>query len=420
MNEASTGSGGAGPEPLTPRWLRRSSAWAWQLGLLLLFLVATYWIVTHFLVVTLPLMIVAVLSTLTMPPRDALERRGMKPSLAASAVVLGSIVILVLGAVALAPSFANQLGDLGPKMEDGYESVLDWVEEGPIGYDRAELKDFGQSLGDSLSSGNTGVVDGVVKGAATAFEFFAGLALLVVVLFFVTKDAEDLTKWGEERLPASYRATAAALGSRAWTALSGYVRGTATIALIDALGIGLALLILGVPLVIPLTLLVFLGGFLPVIGASVAGLVAVLVALADGGPFTALLVLAAVIAVQQLEGHILQPVIMRRAVSLHPIVILVALATGSAMLGIVGAFLSVPAAAVLSAVGNELRLRSEAGLLSDDTRASAPHQPLGGPGVGVLSLEPESEVADGDGAGTDGDTDTDDTNTGDTNTGDTA
>jgi predicted PurR-regulated permease PerM len=199
-------------------------------------------------------MIVAVLSTLTMPPRDALVRRGMKPSLAASAVVLGSIVILVLGAVALAPSFANQLGDLGPKMEDGYESVLDWVEEGPIGYDRAELKDFGQSLGDSLSSGNTGVVDGVVKGASTAFEFFAGLALLVVVLFFVTKDAEDLmAKWGEERLPASYRATAAALGSRAWTALSGYVRGTATIALIDALGIGLALLILGVPLVIPLT-----------------------------------------------------------------------------------------------------------------------------------------------------------------------
>ncbi len=401
MAETTSGASAAGPEPLTPRWLRRSSAWAWQLGLLLLFLVATYWIVTHFLVVTLPLMIVAVLSTLTMPPRDALVRRGMKPSLAASAVVLGSIVILVLGAVALAPSFANQLGDLGPKMEDGYESVLDWVEEGPIGYDRAELKDFGSSLGDSLSSGNTGVVDGVVKGASTAFEFFAGLALLVVVLFFVTKDAEDLTKWGEERLPASYRATAAALGARAWSALSGYVRGTATIALIDALGIGLALLVLGVPLVIPLTLLVFLGGFLPVIGASVAGLVAVLVALADGGPFTALLVFAAVIAVQQLEGHILQPVIMRRAVSLHPIVILVALATGSAMLGIVGAFLSVPAAAVISAVGNELRLRSEAGLLSDDTRGAAPHQPLGGPGADVLALEPESEMADGVSTGAD-------------------
>ena len=207
MAESPAESGPAGQEPLTPRWLRRSSAWAWQLGLLLLFLVATYWLVTHFLVVTLPLMIVAVLSTLTMPPRDALVRRGMKPSLAASAVVLGSIVLLVLGAVALAPSFANQLGDLGPKMEDGYESVLDWVEDGPIGYDHAELKDFGTSLGDSLSSGNTGVVSGVVKGASTAFEFLAGLALLVVVLFFVTKDAEDLMTWGEERLPASYRAT---------------------------------------------------------------------------------------------------------------------------------------------------------------------------------------------------------------------
>ncbi|MBP7994580.1 MAG: AI-2E family transporter, partial [Candidatus Microthrix sp.] len=197
--------------------------------------------------------------------------------------------------------------------------------------------------------------------------------------------------------------TATALGSRAWTALSGYVRGTATIALIDALGIGLALLVLGVPLVIPLTMLVFLGGFLPVIGATVAGLVAVLVALADGGPLTALLVLAAVIAVQQLEGHILQPVIMRRAVSLHPIVILVALATGSAMLGIVGAFLSVPAAAVISAVGNELRLRSERNLLSDDTRTDAPPEPLGGPGKAEVPLaevcadganEPTDDAAD--------------------------
>ena len=196
----------------------------------------------------------------------------------------------------------------------------------------------------------------------------------------------SLCVWAGERIPTSYRATAAAMGARAWTALSGYVRGTATIALIDALGIGLALLILGVPLVIPLTLLVFLGGFLPVIGATLTGLVAVLVALADGGLVTALLVLAAVVAVQQLEGHILQPVIMRRAVSLHPIVILVALATGSAMLGIVGAFLSVPAAAVLSAVGNELRLRSEAGLLADDTRAAAPSDPMGGPGVSEAGL----------------------------------
>ncbi|MCB1029597.1 MAG: AI-2E family transporter, partial [Microthrixaceae bacterium] len=261
------------PEQLTPRWLRRSSAWAWQLGLLLLLLMAVYWLVTHFLVVTLPLMTVAVLATLTMPPRDFLVRKGMKPSLAATTVVIGSILFMVLGAAALAPSFANQLDDLGPKMEDGYESVLDWVEDGPIGYDRAQLQDFGSSLGDSLSSGDSGVVSGVVKGASTAFEFFAGLALLIVVLFFVTKDAEDLVQWAEDRLPSSFRPTAAALGSRAWTALSGYVRGTATIALIDALGIGLALLVLGVPLVIPLTLLVFLGGFLPVVGASVAGLV---------------------------------------------------------------------------------------------------------------------------------------------------
>lgn len=368
------------PEHLTPRWLRRSSAWAWQLTLLALVAAAAYWFVTHLLVVTLPLMIVAVLATLTIPPRDWLVRRGMKPAMAASTVVIGSILMVALGATAMAPSFADQLGDLGPKVDKGYESVLDWLEDGPVGYDREQLRDLGSRIGDSLSSGDSGFTAGVIKGASTAFEFFAGLALLIVVLFFVTKDADDLTAWAGERIPPSYRNTLTALGSRAWTALSGYVRGTATIALIDALGIGLALLVLGVPLVIPLTLLVFLGGFLPVVGATAAGLVAVLVALADGGLVSALLVLAAVIAVQQLEGHILQPVIMRRAVSLHPIVILVALATGSAMLGIVGAFLSVPAAAVISAVGNELRLRSEADMLHDDTRTHAPATPLGGPG----------------------------------------
>ena len=138
------------------------------------------------------------------------------------------------------------------------------------------------------------------------------------------------------------------------------MRGTATIALIDAFGIMIGLLVLRVPLVAPLTLLVFLGGFLPVIGAFIAGLVAVLVALAAAGIVKAALVLGVILLVQQIEGHLLQPIIMRRAVALHPVVILVSLAAGAALAGIVGAFLSVPIAAVVAAAGNELRLRSEA------------------------------------------------------------
>ena len=168
-------------------------------------------------------------------------------------------------------------------------------------------------------------------------------------------------------------------GARSWTALGGYVRGTATIALIDAIGIMIGLLILQVPLVAPLTLLVFLGGFLPVIGAFIAGLVAVLVALAAAGIVKALLVLGVILLVQQIEGHLLQPVIMRRAVALHPVVILTALAAGAALAGIVGAFLSVPIAAVVAAAGNELRLRAEAARDAGPGGVDDP-DPLGEPG----------------------------------------
>ncbi len=139
------------------------------------------------------------------------------------------------------------------------------------------------------------------------------------------------------------------------------MRGTALVALVDAIGIGVGLAILGVPLVLPIAVLTFFGGFIPVIGAFVAGLIAVLVALASTGELTTtLLVLAVVVGVQQFESNVLQPVIMRRAVSLHPVVILAALTAGGLLAGIIGAFLAVPIAAVLSAVGNELRLRHEA------------------------------------------------------------
>jgi putative heme transporter len=142
------------------------------------------------------------------------------------------------------------------------------------------------------------------------------------------------------------------------------VRGTAAIALIDAVGIGIGLAIVGVPLVLPISVLVFLGGFIPVIGAFITGLIAVLVALATAEPGAALqnslIVLAIVVGVQQFESNVLQPVIMRRAVSLHPVVVLSVLTAGAALIGILGAFLAVPIAAVIAAVGNELRLRSEA------------------------------------------------------------
>jgi predicted PurR-regulated permease PerM len=343
-----------------PGWLATSSAWTWRLLLLLVASLALLWLLARLMVVSLPIIVALILATLCIPIAQWLEGRGLRPAAAAGIVVGGGLAAIVGILILIAPSFVEQLSDLGPTIREGWESLLTWIEDGPLSYDRERVQELLDSVQSDVSSSSGGLVSGVVSGAGIVAQLVAGLLLLVVLLFFFVKDREQLTGWILARTPARHREVVAAVGNRAWAAMSGYVRGTALIALIDALGIGIGLLVLGVPLVAPLTLLVFLGGFIPVIGAFTAGLVAVLVAFADGGVLTATLTLAVILAVQQVEGNALQPVIMRRAVSLHPVVILVALAAGAALAGIVGAFLSVPLAAVAAAVGNELRLRSEA------------------------------------------------------------
>lgn len=344
-----------------PDWLEASAAWTWRLLLLLIAGLAVLWLLARLLVVSLPVIVAIIVATLAAPPVAALRRRGLKPAAATGIVVVGGLAAIIGLLAVLTPSFIDQLGDLGPTLADGWDAVLSWLETGPLGYDRAQVEELLSNAQDMVSSGGgSGLVSGVLSGAAIVAQGLAGLLLFVVLLFFFVKDGDEIVQWFIDRTSPAYRPTLRAVGARAWAALGGYVRGTALIALIDALGIMIGLLILQVPLVAPLTLLVFLGGFLPVIGAFAAGLVAVLVALAAGGLIKALLVLAVILGVQQLEGNLLQPVIMRRAVALHPVVILVALGAGAALAGIVGAFLSVPIAAVVAAAGNELRLRADA------------------------------------------------------------
>ena len=371
---------GAPDRDRIPDWLQVSASWTWRLLLLLVALLAVLWLLARLLVVSLPVIVAIIVATLAVPPFEALRRRGLKPAPAAGIVVIGGLSAIIGLLAVLTPSFVDQLTELGPTLAAGWQSILDWLETGPLGYDRAQVEELLASARSAITAGggSGGLVSGVISGATIAAQAVAGLLLFVVLLFFFVKDGADIVQWFIDRTSPAYRPTLRAVGARAWTALGGYVRGTATIAAIDAIGIMIGLLVLQVPLVAPLTLLVFLGGFLPVIGAFAAGLVAVLVALAAGGVVKAALVLAVILAVQQLEGNLLQPVIMRRAVALHPVVILVALGAGAALAGIIGAFLSVPVAAVVAASGNELRLRSEArreGRLDDDP------EPIGGPGT---------------------------------------
>jgi putative heme transporter len=362
-----------------PSWLATAAAWAWRLLALLAASSVVLWLLIRLYLVSLPIIIALILATLCVPPARALEARGLHRTASAAIVVIGGLIALGGLFAALTPPFIAQVQELRPTVIEAIDQLFVLLETGPLGWDRDEVMGFfAQGLETAQERGGE-IASQVVSGAAIAVQGIAALSLAIVLLFFFVKDGEQIVAWLLARTPPDHEETMRAVGRRAWTALAGFVRGTAAVALIDAIGIGVGLAIVGVPLVLPIAVLVFLGGFIPVIGAFVTGLLAVLVALAAGGLQQALIVFAIVLAVQQLESNVLQPVIMRRAVSLHPVVILAALTAGATLTGVIGAFLAVPIAAVAAAVSNELRLRHEAasaGAEPDDEPIGPPRDPV--------------------------------------------
>lgn len=343
-----------------PSWLATVTAWTWRLLVLIAGTAAVLYVLVTLSLVTLPVIIALVLATLCVGPARALERRGLPRAAAALIVVFGGVLGVGGLLAALTPSFVSQVRELVPTVVAAVEQVFEWLDTGPLGWDREEVFALFEEGLETLREQSGRIAGQVVSGAAVLVQGVTALVLALVLLFFFVKDGAQIVDWAIARTPPAHRPTLRAVGRRAWAALSGFVRGTAAIALIDAVGIGIGLAIIGVPLVLPIAVLVFLGGFIPVIGAFLTGMIAVLVALAATDFTTALITLAIVVGVQQFESNVLQPVIMRRAVSLHPVVLLGALTAGGVLIGVIGAFLAVPVAAVLAAVGNELRLRHEA------------------------------------------------------------
>jgi putative heme transporter len=366
-----------------PTWLDTAAQYAWRALVLIVALAAALYAVTRLYLVTLPVILALVLSTLFVPPARRLERRGVPRLGAAAIVVLGGFGAFAGLVTLLAPTFIEQAQELGPTIQSAATDVLIWLEDN-VGYNRAQIEAFARDALQTLEGFTSTVVSQIGSIAVAVGEALTALSLAAVLLFFFIKDGAQIIDWFLRLTPAQHRDDLRAVGTRGWVALSGFVRGTAAVAMIDAVGIGIGLAILGVPLVLPLSLLVFFGGFVPVVGAFVTGILAVLVALASNGLQTALIVTGIVIAVQQIESNVLQPTIMRRAVSLHPVVTLTVLVAGTMLIGIIGAFLAVPVTAVIAAVANELRLRKDARRLGMEVGP----QPLGGPGVDQELLMP--------------------------------
>lgn len=305
--------------------------------------------------VVIPAIVALLLATVALPVVNVLQRRGLHRSLATLLVIVVSIGSFVGLVLVLAPTVGDQFGDLGPTLSDARVEIEDWLVEGPLDLSRADIDRYTEQVGDQASGRGEVIAEGVVSGARLVFEVIVGILLVIVLVFFFVKDGDRMCAFALRQLRQEHHDLARSLGRRVWAVLQGYVRGTAIVALVDATVIGIGLAIIGVPLVVPLVILTFFGAFFPLVGATVAGVVAVLVALVTQGPGDALLAGGLVILVQQVEGDVLAPLVLGKAVALHPVVILLVLTAGAIVGGLAGAFLAVPVAAVAVAVGSELR-----------------------------------------------------------------
>jgi len=328
-----------------PPTLDRAAGWSWRILVCTVAAAALLALLWYLRVIVLPALVALTISPALTPV--AAQFRRLKLHRPAAAIALGLGIVVVLGLIALVTTaVARDWGQLRAAVEQGVDDLIDWLEGDPFNVSFDRLQDLDSSLGDAWGQASSYLVAGLSTGVA----LITGLVLAVALLYFVLRDGALFWRWVVGRFSPENAAEVDRAGRRAWEVLGGYIQGTAAIAAIDATLIGIGLWILGVPLAFPLAILIFLGAFIPFVGATISGLVAVLVAFADDGWETALIALAIVIGVQLVEGNFLQPIIQSRTVDLHPAVILLAVAAGGSLFGIMGAYLAVPVTAVVFAV----------------------------------------------------------------------
>ena len=334
--------------------LRRASDVAWRSLVVALAVVALAYGVGRLKFVILPVVIALLLTTILAPVARWLEGRGV-PTLAATwTVFLGFIGSFVLAGVLIVPAMIDEFADLGPTVSRGVDDVEEWLVTGPLELEQVDIDRYRDEARERVSTfiGSSG--GEVVAGAVAVVEGIAGGFLALVLTFFFIKDGRKFQRWVLTHVRADREEVTAALGRNAWNALGGYLRGAAFIGLVEAVILGFTVWVVGAGLAVPVAVLTFIGAFFPIVGAVAAGVIAALVALVSGGPSDALIVGGVALAVQQLDNDLLAPLIYGRAIKLHPVVVLMSLAAGGTLAGIMGAFLAVPVAAVAGAVMREL------------------------------------------------------------------
>ncbi|MEV6691860.1 AI-2E family transporter [Micromonospora sp. NPDC051196] len=341
-----------------PHALRIAAAWSWRLIVVGVVFWALVKLVSTISIVIIPLAVAMLLSALLAPAVGWLLRARLPKSLA-TAVVLVAGLAAVIGTLTLVVNeFIKGVPELAAKSSQGLQQIQDWLKTGPLHLSDNDLDRYLEEAQQWVNNNTEQFTSGALSTATTLAEVLTGTILVLFAAFFFLRDGNLIWRFLVRLLPVAARWKVDDAGRASWATLVAYVRATVLVAFIDAVGIGVFLVIFDIPFAFPLAALVFLGAFIPIIGATLSGGVAVLVALVDSGPVTALIILGVVIGVQQVEGHVLQPLIMGRAVAIHPLAVIIGLAAGVVLAGITGALVAVPLIAVLNTAVRRLAART--------------------------------------------------------------
>jgi predicted PurR-regulated permease PerM len=368
----------ASVEPL----VRKTAAWAWRLLVILAAGVAFLWVVARLEIIVVPVLLALMISALLVPPVDWLDRRGLPRGGAVALVLLGGFALLGGVLTFVITQFVVGLPDLTEQVTRSIDSTRRWLIEGPAHLRSEQITNAGNAAIQALHNNQAKLTSGALSTAATLTEMLTAAVLVLFTLIFFLYGGRNIWQYVTKIFPIDVRDRVMEAGRAGYGSLIAYVRATFLVALTDAAGVGAGLAIMGVPLALPLASLVFLGAFIPLIGALISGLVAVVVALLAKGIVYALLTLGLLILINQIESHLLQPLVMGRAVSIHPLGVVLAISTGGVLAGIVGALLAVPTVAFLN---NAMQV-----LLARDPAAEAEKQSEDAEGTAMVKAKPDS------------------------------
>ncbi|MGW2040678.1 AI-2E family transporter [Streptomyces virginiae] len=346
------------PASVVPWGMRVAAEASWRLLLLAGMLWVLMKVISEVRLVVLAFAAAMLVTAMLQPFVVRLRRLGLPRGLAtAVTAVLGFVVIGLVGWFVVWQVMEN-LDDLSDRVRDGINELKLWALDSPFHVTEKQINDIAKNLSETIGTNTEQITSAGLQGVTVLVEILTGMLLAMFSTLFLLYDGKRIWNWALGLVPAAARAGVAGAGPRAWRTLTAYVRGTVIVALIDAIFIGLGLYFLDVPMAVPLAVFIFLFAFIPLVGAVISGALAVVVALVTQGVFTALMTLLVVLAVQQIEGHVLQPFILGRAVRVHPLAVVLAVAAGGMIAGIGGAVVAVPLVAVTNTVVGYLRAYS--------------------------------------------------------------